>query len=513
MRTNGKKRNWKRPRITRENIIDGLGTAGILIVATGVSVLLVRWTDSSANVTAVFTLAVLMVARMTDGYGWGIFASIVGVVAVNFAFTAPYYKLNFTTPGYPIIFVTMLLISIFTSASTGGMKKQTQRARAGEQHIQKLYDFSQQLSNAQDAQSMIELLLRYLHEVLERPVLYLRDADSIALNQQIVCGMEAGTFDFTADLTEYSAAAACFRSRQDTGAGTAVQADARFRYIPMMSGEVLSGVIGIPWCEHPLDDELLEHIRALLVQTGISLERYMLAEERNRATMAADREKMRNNLLRSISHDLRTPLTGIIGASAAIMENGDDIGTVETKKLAADIHEDAEWLLRMVENLLSITRVSQIGKLKKSEEAAEEVISAAVIRCKKRYPEAQVRVQLPEEMLFVPMDVTLIVQVLINLIENAIRYAGTPIDISLRRKDHCAEFVVRDFGPGIAEDKKDTLFIAQQTQPDNRRGGLGIGLTLCHSIITAHGGKIYTENHPDGGAQFIFTLPLEEDAI
>ncbi|MDO5784074.1 MAG: DUF4118 domain-containing protein [Eubacteriales bacterium] len=510
MQTNRKNKSWKQFRITRRNIVDCLGTAAILIVATGVSVLLVRWTDSSANVTAVFTLAVLLVARMTDGYSWGILASVVGVVAVNFAFTAPFYKLNFTTPGYPVIFFTMLLISVFTSASTGGMKKQAQRARAGEQHIQKLYDFSQQLSSAQDAQSMVRLLLEYLNEMLERPVLYLRDADSMTEGKQIVCGeVDEGIFGSA----EYEAAAACFRGKRDTGAGTNTQTEARFRYIPMLSGDTMSGVMGILWCGSPLDEELLEHIRAILVQTGISLERYMLTEERNRAAMAADREKIRSNLLRSISHDLRTPLTGIIGASAAIVENGDDIGTVETKKLAADIHEDAEWLLRMVENLLSVTRVSQVGTLKKSEEAAEEVISAAVVRCKKRYPQAQVRVQLPEEMLFVPMDVTLIVQVLINLIENAIRYAGTPIDISLCRKDDCAEFTVRDFGPGIAEEKRDTLFIAPQTQPDNRRGGLGIGLTLCHSIITAHGGKIYTMNHPDGGAQFIFTLPLEENNI
>ena len=163
---------------------------------------------------------------------------------------------------------------------------------------------------------------------------------------------------------------------------------------------------------------------------GYFSERQRLAEERNRAAMTADREKLRSNLLRSISHDLRTPLTGIIGASAAIEENGDSIGAKETRKLAADIHEDAEWLLRMVENLLSVTRVSQVAELKKSEEAAEEVIVEAVSRCKKRFPDAQIRVDLPEDdMLFVPMDATLIVQVLINLMENAVRYAQTPIDI------------------------------------------------------------------------------------
>lgn len=255
----------------------------------------------------------------------------------------------------------------------------------------------------------------------------------------------------------------------------------------------------------------MEHVRAILAQTGISLERQMLAEERNRAALAADREMIRSNLLRSISHDLRTPLTGIIGASAAIEESGDRIGAVETKKLAADIHEDAEWLLRMVENLLSVTRVSQVTNLKKSEEAAEEVIAEAVARCKKRYPDAQISVHLPEEMLFVPMDVTLIVQVLINLIENAIRYAGTPVEVSLRRQNGNAQFTVRDFGPGIPKEQRDTLFETTQVHADSRRGGLGIGLTLCRSIIAAHEGEISEINHLDGGAQFVFTLPMEEN--
>ena len=252
-------------------------------------------------------------------------------------------------------------------------------------------------------------------------------------------------------------------------------------------------------------------MRAILAQTGISVERQMLAEERNRVSMSADREKMRSNLLRSISHDLRTPLTGIMGASAAIEENMEKIGPSETKHLAADIHEDAEWLLRMVENLLSVTRVSQVTSLKKSEEPAEEVIAEAVARCKKRYADAQIRIQLPEEMLFVPMDVTLIMQVLINLLENAVCHAGTPIDVSLEQEGNHAKFIVRDFGPGISKEKQDTLFKATQGQSDSRRGGLGIGLTLCRSIIAAHNGTIDEINHPDGGAQFIFTLPLEEE--
>lgn len=509
MSTNRDEKKRKRFHINRRNILDFFSTVAIILIAIATSTLLVKLSSSSANVAAVFTLAVLLVARMTEGYGWGILASVVGVFAVNYAFTAPYYKFNFTTAGYPVIFISLLLIAVITSASTGNVKQQALRARASEQRVRRLYDFSQQLARAHNGEQMIQLTMQYLHEQLDCPVLYLKEADDIAKNEELMCGEIGG---FVSASIEHTAVCDCFDKVCDTGAGTTYAPFAQFRYIPLTCGGNMLGCVGLLLRDRKVADETLEHVRAILAQTGISLERQMLAEDRNRAAMAADREKLRNNLLRTISHDLRTPLTGIIGASAAIEENGEQIGRVETQKLAADIHEDAEWLLRMVENLLSVTRVSQTTELKKSVEPAEEVIAEAVLRCKKRFPDAQVRVQLPEEMLFVPMDVTLIVQVLINLIENAIRYAGTPIDIGLQRNGNTAEFLVRDFGPGIEGNTKDTLFESAQAQTDSRRGGLGIGLTLCRSIITAHGGTISQRNHPDGGAQFVFTLPLEEEA-
>ncbi|MDO4174100.1 MAG: DUF4118 domain-containing protein [Eubacteriales bacterium] len=506
MKTKEKKR--KGFHINRRNVLDFFSTVGIILVAYGTSTLLVKLSSSSANVAAVFTLAVLLVARMTEGYGWGILASVIGVFSVNYAFTAPYYQFNFTAAGYPIIFLSLLLIAVITSASTDNVKQQARRARASERSVRRLYDFSQKLASAHNGEQMIQLTMQYLHEQLECPVLYLKQADDIARDAELICGEIGG---FVSTSIEHAAVCDCFAQVCDTGAGTTHAPFAQFRYIPLTCGDNMFGCVGLLLRDRKVSDETFEHVRAILAQTGISLERQKFAEERNRAAMAADREKLRNNLLRTISHDLRTPLTGIIGASAAIEENGDQIGRVETQKLASDIHEDAEWLLRMVENLLSVTRVSQTTELKKSEEPAEEVIAEAVLRCKKRFPDAQIRVQLPEEMLFIPMDVTLIVQVLINLIENAIHYAGTPIDISLRRNGASAEFIVRDFGPGIQGDTKDTLFEAAQVQSDSKRG-LGIGLTLCRSIIAAHGGTISQKNHPDGGAQFVFTLPMEEEA-
>mgnify|MGYP000320687287 CR=1 FL=1 len=370
--------------ISRKNVLDLGFTIGIILIACLVSSLLVHYSKSSANVTAVFTLAVLLTARVTDGYGWGIAASIIGVVAVNYAFTDPFFQLDFTTAGYPIIFASMALISVVTSATTGSVKLQAHRAKNSEEHTRRLYDFSQKLASAQNADQMIDLAMQYLHDQLGCPVLYLEDENDIRENRERIVGEIGG---FVSDAIEHSAISDCFREACDTGVGTIHSPYARFHYIPVPGSSGMLGCIGLLW-NKDIAEEIQEHVRAILAQTGISLERQRLAE---------DREKLRSNLLRSISHDLRTPLTGIIGASAAIEENGDSIGAKETRKLAADIHEDAEWLLRMVENLLSVTRVSQVAELKKSEEAAEEVIVEAVSRCKKRFPDAQIRVDLPED--------------------------------------------------------------------------------------------------------------------
>ena len=507
MSLNGKENQQRKFRLTRRNVCDFFITTVVILIAMASSGIFIRWTNSSANVTAIFMLSVLLVARVTEGYIWGILASVMGVVAINFAFTAPYFKLNFTASGYPVIFVTLLMISIITSALTGNTKLQAHRARASEQRMRKLYEFSQRLANAHDADSMIDLTLHYLYELLDCPVIYVDSPDDMGKDHERVCGTIS---HFVSDSIENSAVRACFEKKCDTGADTVYVPYAMFRYIPLISADKMIGCYGIFWKDHPVDNDVMEHVRAILTQIGISVERQMLTEERNRVALSADREKMRSNLLRSISHDLRTPLTGIMGASAAIVENMDQIGSAETKRLASDIHEDSEWLLRMVENLLSVTRVSQVTSLKKSEEPAEEVIAEAVARCKKRYPDAQIRIDLPDDMLFVPMDVTLIMQVLINLLENAVCHAGTPIDVSLQQRGNNAVFVVRDFGAGISPEQQDTLFKTTQGKSDSRRGGLGIGLTLCRSIIAAHGGTIQEVNHPDGGAQFIFTLPLEE---
>ena len=238
----------------------------------------------------------------------------------------------------------------------------------------------------------------------------------------------------------------------------------------------------------------------------------------NELTIEKEKEKMRSNLLRAISHDLRTPLTGMIGASATYLEAKDYLDEKAKDQLILGIQEDAHWLLNMVENLLSVTRIQNDGSgeeahVKKTPEPLEEVVAEAMQRFHKRYPESVVNVKIPDEFVMVPMDPTLIEQVIMNLLENAWVHSGekAPVDFYIRQEEKNVVFYVRDYGKGIESERMDHLFDGCAGSKDHEsRKGMGIGLSICKTIVLAHKGEIHAKNHEDG-AEFSFSLPIEND--
>lgn len=250
-------------------------------------------------------------------------------------------------------------------------------------------------------------------------------------------------------------------------------------------------------------------------QRELARERTRLTEERQQILIETEKEKMRGNLLRAISHDLRTPLTGILGASGALLDNGDLIDPVSRRELISGIHDDAEWLLRMVENVLSVTRISGgAPSLKKVCEPLDEVFSQVAAKSRKRFPDIQLTMRMPDEVALVPMDEMLIVQVLINLIDNAIRHGGSNlVELLAETEAQHVRIVVRDHGRGILPADLPTLFEgfgSRDKESSDSTRGLGIGLSICRTIVEGHGGHIFARNMPDGGACISFTLPIEE---
>lgn len=230
--------------------------------------------------------------------------------------------------------------------------------------------------------------------------------------------------------------------------------------------------------------------------------------------MESEREKMRANLLRSVSHDIRTPLTSIIGSTSAILETP-DLSLEQQHQLLEDVRDDAQWLVRVVENLLSITRMGEDTRITKQPEAAEEVLGEVARKFRKHYPDVKISVAVPDELLIVPMDAILIEQVMTNLLENAVRHGKntTHIALSVHQDDENAVFAVQDNGGGIPPKLLPVLFSGMLRHSDTPTGdgkrNMGLGLSVCNAIVRAHGGTMHAQNR-DGGAEFIFCLPMIE---
>lgn len=260
---------------------------------------------------------------------------------------------------------------------------------------------------------------------------------------------------------------------------------------------------------------------AIACMISVSLITSMLTtriKQTERMKAIAEKEKMRSNLLRAISHDLRTPLTSIIGASSAVLESGSKLTEADTVMFISKINEEACYLLRMVENLLSITRINGGGtKINKTPEIPEEVIDATLRKFRQNFPDKKIYVSIPEDVMLVPMDAILIEQVLLNLLENSVTHSkgATKISLTLEKNQDFAVFCVSDDGVGFTPEALPHILSGELPQtgsaPTDGKRNVGIGLSLCNTIIKAHGGKMSIENLKNGGAAVSFKLPLEEN--
>lgn len=339
-------------------------TAVVLGIATLFCLLLQQFVTTDIHVPLLFVLAVLFVSRFTDGYIYGIVASMLGVIGVNYVFTYPYFEINFTIAGYPLTFLVMLAVSVSVGTLTTQIKQQ-------------------------------------------------------------------------------------------------------------------------------------EQIR-----------------------LEAEKEKMRGNLLWAVSHDIRTPLTSIVGSASGILDNRRVLSEEKILELVKDIRDEAQWLIRIVENLLSVTRINgENAGINTDDEIVEEIISSAVIKFRKRFPDVNIDVDMPEEFLMVPMDGILIEQVLVNLLENSVLHGKTlsRIRIVVTKQESRLVFAVEDDGQGIRESILPVMFEGclqsmEGEEYDSKRN-MGIGLSVCMSIVKAHKGNMRAENISAGGARVSFWLPLGEGRI
>jgi len=487
----------------------------LLVVATVISLILQRVGIGDQNIIMTYILSVLVISRITKGFIFGILSSITSVLAFNFFFTVPYYTFNAIQPGYPVTFLIMLVVALITSALTIRIKTQAKLAVQREHRTEMLYEINKKLLITRGLENIISLTNDYILNLFGRSVIFYpidpENGDKGILKTNL---NNHEINEFESD-DERAVVHWVFVNNKIAGAGTDTLMGSIGFYIPVISQGRVLAVIGLLCDKGILDHNERQFLRMIVSQVAMALERQRLSDEQRSILVNSEKEKMRSNLLRAIAHDLRTPLAGILGASSVIRENKENLDEDTRDKLNLDIQEEAQWLIRMVENLLSVTRINDgESKVTKIPEAAEEVVAVAVSRIRKRFPNHKVDITVPNQLLEVPMDGTLIAQVLINLIENAVKHSPSnePVEVILRNTESDAIFEVKDHGVGIVEEDLPNLFTSYvpktNKSPDSSRG-MGIGLSICMTIIKAHNGTMEAYNQSSGGAVFMFTLPLE----
>lgn len=482
----------------------------IIAAATGIGRLFQYMRFPETNIVIVYILSILLTARYTRGYGYGIIASIIATCTFNYFFTEPYYTLSVNDPTYFITFMIMTITAIITSALTSKVKQNAVEAMEKEAETIALYKLTNLLTDAEDISDIASIATETISGIFGCLAACLCFDENGHPEQSFIQQQDAKrqVRRKVDDISE-------IEHRID-GLRTAYDVGIEFYDWPIYGRESTLGVMRIPKeTSATMSEAQLRLLRSMIESTALAMDRFRIAQERIKSREETVQERYRGNLLRAISHDLRTPLSGIIGTSEMLkdMTSPDD----PRYALAEGIYEDADWLHSLVENILSLTRLHD-GKLtlNKQPEAVEEVVGGAVNHIMKRSPEREISVTAPDELLVVPMDAKLIEQVLINLLDNAVKHTPQDKDISISVKENkdkgYAEFSVADRGHGIATN--DLPHIFQMFYTTHSRGadaqrGVGLGLAICEAIVTAHGGIIEAHNRTDGqGAEFIFTLPM-----
>lgn len=518
-------RSFRKPKYKRwsKNLYfswrDTFKTVFLIMGATLLSFGLRALNIGDQNIIMVYILSVLVVSRVTMGYVYGVIASIISVLTFNFFFTVPYFTFNAIQAGYPVTFLIMLLVALITSALTFRIKTQARLAVERERRTEILYEINKKLLATRGLENIVNLTNQYITNIFKRSVIfYTEDPQHGAVGTLLKAPQDADA-DYMLKEDERAVAHWVFVNQKYAGAGTDTLRGAGGYYMPVISQGKVLGVVGLSCVESKPGQNNRAFLRMIVSQVAMALERQYLSDEQRRIIVDSEKEKMRSNLLRAISHDLRTPLTGILGASSVLLDNGAAMDEEANKKMVSTIKEDSQWLIRMVENLLSVTRIHEgTMNVTKSLEAAEEVVAEAIARIRKRFPERNIKVKVPDELLLVPMDGTLIVQVLINFLENAVKHSpeSTTIKVNVKKNGISAVFEVIDNGQGISQDDLPHIFEgympSEKKSVDSSRG-MGIGLSICMTIVKAHNGKIEAENRTTGGAVFRFFLPLEGSEI
>ena len=468
---------------------------------------------SESNIISIYILGVLVTAVSTSGHLYGAANSLLSVLAFNFFFTEPRFTLQADGPSYPVTFLIMLSSSIIASSLASRVKEQARMAAEKSYYTELLLGSSQKLQTIRTEWDCLRLTAEQLSRMFDRPVIYaLNDADK-ELDFRIEPADEHTLLE-KLSTEEIGVAKWVQKNNKHAGATTNTLPDSKWLFLSVRGTRGVMGIVGVPIAGYVVPDAFEKNLMvALLGECGLSQERIRLEEERNQIALQTQRESLQANLLRAVSHDLRTPLTNINGSVGILMGKDQTLKPEVREQLYTAIDDDTNWLINMTENLLAATQLeTDRTKLKTAPELLEDLFQSAVRQLDRRARDHHISVDLEDQTLMASMNAGMIQRVIINMMNNAIQYTPKDSHIILsgtRRKDW-VEISVSDDGPGIPDEAKkhlfDLFYTAEQGKPDSKRG-LGLGLHLCQSIVNAHGGTITVSDHAPSGTTFRFTLP------
>ena len=497
------------------SISDILKSVAILVLSSCIGILFRYLGFAEANIITVYVLGVLVTSVVTKHRIYSLISSIVSVLVFNFLFTEPQFTFKAYGQGYPITFLIMFLAALLTSSLAVKLKNHAGQSAKSAYRTKVLFDTNQLLQQAKDKNEIVSATANQLIKLLDKDIVfYLTENEKLGEPHIFTVSNDRANNEMTG-AKEKAVAEWVQKNNKHAGATTETLSNAKCLYLSIRVNSRVYGVVGIYIGEEPLDSFEKSILLSILGECALSLENEKNAREKEEAAILAKNEQLRANL----SHELKTPLTSISGNASNLLSNGNSFDETTKKQLYSDIYDDSMWLINLVENLLSVTRLDE-GRLNLNitEDLVDDVISEALHHVNRKSVEHHISVHNKEEYLLAKMDAKLMVQVIINMVDNAIKYTPKGSNILIKTWKHGDKAVISiaDDGDGIPDDMKERVFDMFYSGANNiadSRRSLGLGLSLCRSIVNAHGGKIEVSDNTPHGAVFTITLSAGEVKI
>lgn len=484
-----KRHNFEIPKLT---IKDTLVSIAILVGATLLGGAFHKFSIYDANIIMVYILAILYVAYKTKSAIYSLLSSCFAVFIYNFLFVEPYFSTHFNNKNYALTFLIMLIVALIASSMTKKVQEQTHDAVLKTYRTETLLDLSQKLQECVSEEEINNALKEQLQRLLE-------------------CEIDLYTEKNGDEVLDW-----VLENNKSAGIGTKNFADIGNLYIPISNNEKMFAIIRIE--KKNISEFERNLISAMIRETVLAQEKILVTKTNNELIIKNRQEELRTTLLRTISHDLRTPLTGISGYAELLIKNASKLSEEKKNGIYTDIYEDSIWLLNLVENLLSITRFDKDKiEIKQELEFVPDIVIDAVSHLGRKKEKYNIKTEFPDDDLYAKMDGRLIAQVIFNLVDNATKYSpeNTTITIKAEKVGEDIEISVADEGVGISDENKAKIFdlfytVKSNSSADSRRG-LGLGLALCKTVINAHSSNIQIKDNQPKGTVISFKLKGYED--